>query len=154
MDWNSGNAVLLSRIDLGVNIRSGAHYTQFQVWDFDGDGKAEVAVKTADGTTSYDGNLTEVAYVGACNASALPVNTVSAANDYRNSGGYILDGPEYFSIFNLEDGTKAAEDVDYLPNRGTVSRWGDAYGNRVDRFLSATAYLDGEHAFAVMCRGY
>ena len=61
---------------------------------------------------------------------------------------------EYFSIFNLEDGTKAAEDVDYLPNRGTVSRWGDAYGNRVDRFLSATAYLDGEHAFAVMCRGY
>lgn len=154
VDWNSGNAVLLSRIDLGVNIRSGAHYTQFQVWDFDGDGKAEVAVKTADGTTSYDGNLTEVAYVGACNTSALPVNTVSAANDYRNSGGYILDGPEYFSIFNLEDGTKAAEDVDYLPNRGTVSRWGDAYGNRVDRFLSATAYLDGEHAFAVMCRGY
>lgn len=154
VDWNSGNAVLLSRIDLGVNIRSGAHYTQFQVWDFDGDGKAEVAVKTADGTTSYDGNLTEVAYVGACNASALPANTVSAANDYRNSGGYILDGPEYFSIFNLEDGTKAAEDVDYLPNRGTVSRWGDAYGNRVDRFLSATAYLDGEHAFAVMCRGY
>lgn len=154
IDYNSGKATLLSRIDLGVNIRSGAHYTQFQVWDFDGDGKAEVAIKTADGTTSYDGNMSEVAYVGACNAAALPTDTVSSSNDYRNTSGYILDGPEYFSIFNLEDGTKAADDVEYLPGRGTVSAWGDAYGNRVDRFLSATAYLDGEHAFAVMCRGY
>ncbi|RPF23088.1 rhamnogalacturonan lyase [Myceligenerans xiligouense] len=40
----------LWRIDLGVNIRSGAHYTQFPVYDFDGDGTAEVMVKTAPGT--------------------------------------------------------------------------------------------------------
>lgn len=37
-------------IDLGRNIRAGAHYTQFMVYDLDGDGKAEVACKTADGT--------------------------------------------------------------------------------------------------------
>ena len=41
---------LLWRIDLGPNIRSGAHYTQFMVYDFDGDGRAELMVKTADGT--------------------------------------------------------------------------------------------------------
>ena len=45
----------LWRIDLGVNIRAGAHYTQFQVYDYDGDGKAELMCKTApgskDGTT-------------------------------------------------------------------------------------------------------
>lgn len=160
VDFATGKVSLLWRIDMGVNIRSGAHYTQFQVWDYDNDGKAEIAVKTADGTTSYkstdgtEAGLTMTSYVGACDASSLPVEKVSASNDYRNSSGYVLDGPEYFSIFNGEDGTKAAQDVEYTPERGSVSAWGDAYGNRVDRFLSATAYLDGETPFAVFCRGY
>ncbi len=160
VNFATGEVSLMWRIDMGVNIRSGAHYTQFQVWDYDNDGKSEIAVKTADGTTSYkstDGRvdgLEMVAYVGACDASALPVETVSTSNDYRNATGYVLEGPEYFSIFNGEDGTKAAQDVDYTPERGSVSAWGDAYGNRVDRFISATAYLDGETPFAVFARGY
>ena len=45
----------LWRIDLGRNIRAGAHYTQFIVYDLDGDGKAEVAAKTADGTVDGAG---------------------------------------------------------------------------------------------------
>lgn len=160
VNFATGEVSLLWRIDMGVNIRSGAHYTQFQVWDYDGDGKAEIAVKTADGTTTYrsvDGTvagLVETDYVGACNSAALPENTVSKENDYRNGSGYVLDGPEYFSVFNGEDGSKAAADVAYTPARGSVSAWGDAYGNRVDRFLSATAYLDGETPFAVFARGY
>jgi rhamnogalacturonan endolyase len=44
------NGTRLWRIDLGKNIRAGAHYTQFIVYDLDGDGEAEVACKTADGT--------------------------------------------------------------------------------------------------------
>ena len=159
INWNSGAVVLLSRIDLGINIRSGAHYTQFQVWDFDADGKAEIAAKTADGSTIYkstdgtDATLTLVGYVGACSTEDLPTNVVSNKNDYRNTNGYVLSGPEYFTMFNPEDGT-ILDTVEYIPGRGTVSKWGDAYGNRVDRFLSATAYLDGVHPFAVMCRGY
>ena len=47
----------LWRIDLGRNIRDGAHYTQFMVYDLDGDGKAEVACKTADGTVDGDGTV-------------------------------------------------------------------------------------------------
>src|SRR5690606_1933937 len=70
----------LWRINLGRNIRAGAHYTQFQVYDYDGDGRAEVAMKTADGTVSGTGQV-----IG--NGSA----------DYRNSGGYILSGPEYLT---------------------------------------------------------
>lgn len=114
---------------MGVNIRSGAHYTQFQVWDYDCDGKAEIAVKTADGTTVYtseDGTaatLTESDHVGACPASELPVNTISDENDYRNSSGYILDGPEYFTMFNGEDGS-IIDTVDYTPARGKVGAWG------------------------------
>ncbi|EPJ35317.1 putative Rhamnogalacturonan endolyase YesW [Streptomyces afghaniensis 772] len=126
----------LWRVDLGRNIRSGAHYTQFQVYDYDGDGKAEVAMKTADGTRDGTG-----AVIG--NASA----------DHRNSSGYVLSGPEFLTMFNGQTG-KAMGTVDYVPGRGNVSSWGDNYGNRVDRFLAGTAYLDGSRPSLIMARGY
>lgn len=130
------NGTRLWRIDLGRNIRAGAHYTQFQVYDYDGDGRAEVAMKTADGTKDGTGKV-----IG--NASA----------DYRNSSGYILSGPEYLTMFNGQTGA-AMQTVDYVPARGTVSSWGDSYGNRVDRFLAATAYLDGSRPSLIEARGY
>ncbi|WP_443043274.1 rhamnogalacturonan lyase [Streptomyces sp. HM190] len=126
----------LWRIDLGRNIRSGAHYTQFQVYDYDGDGRAEVAMKTADGTRDGTG-----AVIG------------SASADHRNSSGYVLTGPEYLTMFNGQTG-RAMQSVDYVPGRGTVSSWGDSYGNRVDRFLAGTAYLDGARPSLIMARGY
>ncbi|WP_443055155.1 rhamnogalacturonan lyase [Streptomyces sp. NBC_00704] len=126
----------LWRIDLGRNIRSGAHYTQFQVYDYDGDGKAEVAMKTADGARDGAGTV-----IG------------SSSADYRNSSGYVLSGPEYLTMFNGQSG-RAMQSVDYVPARGTVSSWGDSYGNRVDRFLAGTAYLDGSRPSLVMARGY
>ncbi|WFE47342.1 cellulose binding domain-containing protein [Verrucosispora sp. WMMD1129] len=126
----------LWRIDLGRNIRAGAHYTQFQVYDYDGDGRAEVAMKTADGTRSGTGQV-----IG--NASA----------DHRNSAGYVLAGPEYLTMFDGRTGA-ALSTVNYDPPRGTVSSWGDNYGNRVDRFLAGTAYLDGQRPSLIMARGY
>ena len=126
----------LWRIDLGINIRSGAHYTQFMVYDLDGDGKAEIACKTADGTKDGKNNI-----IG------------SSSADYRNSGGYVLSGPEFLTVFNGETGVEMAT-VDYTPARGKVSDWGDSYGNRVDRFLACIAYLDGIEPSLVMCRGY
>ncbi|HKN96739.1 MAG TPA: cellulose binding domain-containing protein [Pseudonocardiaceae bacterium] len=126
----------LWRIDLGRNIRAGAHYTQFQVYDYDGDGKAEVAMKTADGTVSGTGQV-----IG------------DASADYRNADGYVLSGPEYLTVFNGRTGAVAAT-VNYVPPRGTVSAWGDSYGNRVDRFLAGTAYLDGRRPSLIMARGY
>jgi rhamnogalacturonan endolyase len=136
LDAYKFNGTKLWRIDLGKNIRAGAHYTQFMVYDLDGDGKAEVACKTADGTIDGLGNV-----IG------------SATADYRNSSGYILSGPEYFTIFSGETG-KALRTVNYIPERGNVSSWGDSYGNRVDRFLACIAYLDGKQPSVVMCRGY
>ncbi|MEF3355111.1 rhamnogalacturonan lyase [Paenibacillus sp. GYB006] len=126
----------LWRIGLGKNIRAGAHYTQFMVYDLDGDGKAEVAMKTADGSKDCTG-----AVIG------------DGTKDYRNSSGYILTGPEYLTIFNGLTG-KVLTTVNYDPPRGTVSSWGDNYGNRVDRFLAGIAYLDGERPSLVMARGY
>ncbi|MFB8377054.1 rhamnogalacturonan lyase [Paenibacillus taichungensis] len=130
------NGTRLWRISLGKNIRAGAHYTQCMVYDLDGDGKAEVAMKTADGTKDGTGIV-----IG------------DASKDYRNSSGYVLSGPEFLTIFNGETG-KALSTVNYEPARGNVSDWGDNYGNRVDRFLAAIAYLDGERPSLVMARGY
>ena len=134
------DGTFLWRIDLGINIRSGAHYTQFQVYDYDGDGKCEMVCKTAPGTK--DGKGKNV-IMGNDNPKA----------DYRNGNGYVLDGPEYLTVF---DGATGAEinTVAYTPGRGNVSAWGDSYGNRVDRFNACTAYLDGVHPSVVMCRGY
>ncbi|SHE45269.1 rhamnogalacturonan lyase [Dysgonomonas macrotermitis] len=126
----------LWRIDLGRNIRAGAHYTQFMVYDLDGDNKAEIVMKTADGTTDGRGSV---------------IGDVKA--DYRNQYGFIIEGPEYLTIFNGETG-KAMQTIDYIPQRGDVCKWGDCRGNRVDRFLAAIAYLDGVHPSVVMCRGY
>lgn len=126
----------LWRIDLGDNIRSGAHYTQFLVYDFDGDGKAEVICKTADGTTDGEGHV-----IGDRRA------------DHRTIKGRIMSGHEYLTVFNGETG-RAMATTNYEPPRGDVSAWGDGYANRCDRFLAAVAYLDGKKPSAVMCRGY
>ena len=128
----------LWRIDLGRNIRAGAHYTQFLVADFDCDGKCEMTCKTADGTVDAKGTV-----IG------------DGSKDYRNSGGYVLSGPEYYSLFDGETGT-LLDTVSYEYPRGTVSKstWGDDYGNRCDRFLGTVAYLDGVHPSAVSIRGY
>lgn len=130
------NGKKLWRIDLGVNIRSGSHYTQFMVYDFNNDGKAELICKTADGTIDGVGNV-----IGDANA------------DYRNKDGFILDGPEFLTVFAGDTG-EAMDTVDYDPPRGNVADWGDSWGNRVDRFLACVAYLDGENPSVVMCRGY
>ena len=137
------------RINLGKNIRAGAHYTQFLVYDFDGDGLSEIVCKTAPGAKDGKGNF-------------ILLNSDSPTADYRHidttqiSGsrmlGTVQSGSEYLTLF---DGKTGAElhTIAYKPSRGSSS-WGDTYSNRSDRFLACVAYLDGVHPSAVMCRGY
>jgi len=143
LDAYKFNGTHLWTIDLGKNIRAGAHYTQFMVYDLNSDGKAEVVCKTAPGTIDGTGGF----------LSKGPAATDNDAADYRNTSGYILTGPEYLTVFNGQTGAEMAT-VNYNPPRGTVADWGDTYGNRVDRFLACIAYLDGVHPSVVMCRGY
>lgn len=140
------DGTLLWTIRLGRNIREGAHYTPFIVYDLDGDGRAEFACRTADGTVDGRGSV-----IGDPDA------------DYRNGRGYVLAGPEYLSVFDGTTGAVLATSQ-YLPPRhpGTNSPtaaqlkevWGDDYGNRVDRFLACVACLDGRRPSLIMCRGY
>ena len=239
LDCMKLDGTLLWRLDMGVNIRAGAHYTQFMVYDFNGDGKAEMAVKTAPGTKmiryGVDGTAKEERYI-----TLLPEdiaagvghedNYVCSAEDYRRhmaevfmhwqdcpqvkSGqwpetleecfkmegiapprsctyplkeqdaldladyfihvyaparsekneldkfeGFIYEGPEYLTMF-------AGDGRELQTVRFPVGReddgllWGD-YAlpriepcNRVDRFLSGVAYLDGERPYLIMARGY
>ena len=135
---------LLWTINLGKNIREGAHYSQFIVIDLDGDGKAEFATKTADGTVDGKGKV-----IG------------DTTKDWRNDEGMILQGPEYFTVFNGEAG-EALATADYIPGRGDLCGWGgvggnggnDCSGNRADRFLAGAALLDGELPSVLMARGY
>lgn len=153
------NGTQLWRIDLGINIRAGAHYTQFLVYDFDGDGIAEMVCKTAPGTK--DGS-NKFVIMNNDNPNADYRNQESDA-DKNERKGYILRGPEYLTLFDGKTG-KELNTISYNPPRdaSTIENdpedmqktWGDSYGNRMDRFLACVAYLDGVHPSAVMCRGY
>jgi rhamnogalacturonan endolyase len=139
----------LWRIDLGINIRDGEHYTQFLVYDFDGDGKAELVCKTADGTKDGKGTVL---------GDPEKDYRIRAEGNLRD--GRILSGPEFLTVFDGLTGA-ALKTVDYLPGRDPIDGWGgiggnggnDNYGNRCDRFLACVAYLDGKRPSLVMCRG-
>ena len=139
------NGTRLWRIDLGKNIRAGAHYTQFMVYDLDSDGKAEMTCRTADGTIDGTGVV-----IGDANAD---YRNTSGSKTSTSTYGAVISGPEFLTVFNGETG-KAMASTDYLPARGTVSSWGDSYGGRSERFVAAIAYLDGSKPSLVMGRGY
>ena len=157
------DGTFLWRVDLGPNIRSGAHYTQFMVYDFDGDGRAEMMCKTGPGSKDGLGQYVNVA------ATETSIKNVSGTAIYRNSDGRITGGQEWLTVFNGLTG-KAIHTVFYNPNRnmtyggaadGSVN-WGvgktdkASYGNRGERYLAAVAYLDGPDAnpSGIFCRGY
>ena len=169
VDWHSGgeghNAELLWRVDLGVNIRAGAHYTQFMVYDFDGDGCAELMCKTAPGSKDGQGQYVNQA------ASLSAIRNASNTADHRNSNGRIVGGQEYLTVFDGLTG-RAIHTIYYNPNRdaslggaatGTFN-WDDrsgkndkaSYGNRGERYLAAVAHLDGPdgQAYGIFSRGY
>ena len=149
------NGTFLWQIDLGINIRSGSHYTSFIVYDFDGDGKCEVAFRSSEGTTFQDGTII--------------TDANGKVNDYRQTDptgkgwfsgkslnstcGLIFDSPEYISIASGQQGTELAR-THNIPRGGEggtnyerakywYNYWGDDYGNRMDRFFIGVAYLDG-----------
>jgi len=146
------DGTLLWRMNMGHNLTSGAHYNQFVVADFDGDGKSEFLIKTADGTKTYG------ATDGKFDSSKVVSLIGNPDNDgkYVNSGGHVFGGPEYVSVFNGETG-KVIDTIDYAFPVGEEdggASWGDTWFNRSDRFLSGLAYLDGKKPSAIIGRGY
>ncbi len=132
----------LWRIDMGVNIRAGAHDTQMLCADFNGDGKAELILRTADGTVAGDGTV-----IGDASKNWAELNS-----------GKNLQGPLYLTAFEGATG-KILDTVDYdpqTPQTNNTPGWdfGDGYGNRSERYIATIAYLDGVKPYAVEQRGY
>ncbi|WP_229419207.1 rhamnogalacturonan lyase [Pseudoduganella dura] len=161
---------LLWRVNLGPNIRAGAHYTQFQVADYDGDGKAEVIVKTADGTRDGAGKVIGDAAANWVSGSGEIEQGDRTGSRRTEDGklmaglvGRILKGPEFLSVFEGATG-RVLDTIPYPSRRGEngdspsadelKARWGDGYANRSDRHLAGTAWLDGRHPSAIFARGY
>lgn len=129
------------RVSMGKNIRSGPHDTQFIVYDFDNDGKAEMACRTADGTVAGDGTV-----IGD------PEADWAALNNGKN-----LKGPLYLTVFNGVDGSimdTVPYDPQTLGDGWDQSDWGDSWGNRSERYLGGLACVDGVHTSFQMARGY
>lgn len=134
----------LWRIDLGINIRSGAHDTQFLCADFNNDGKAEVAMRTADGTLAGDGTV-----IG------------DGTKDWRSDIGKNITGPLYLTVFDGETGA-VIDTVDYYPQtigerdgvKWDVNSWGDDWGNRSERYNACVFYEDGKTPSMMFARGY
>ena len=157
----------LWRVNLGPNIRSGAHYTPFIVADLNGDGCAELLVRTSDGTIDGQGNILgdpKADHVRRPDHEAYQANNnpneqfrgpgwPNNMNPKARRGGFIYKGPEWVTCFDGRTG-RALSTVDYIPERGEIRAWGDNYANRSDRFLAACGYLDGQHLSAIFCRGY
>lgn len=160
--WREGTTLLeaykldgtfLWQIDMGINIRSGSHYTSFIVYDFDGDGKCEIAFRSSEGTrfangeriTDANGNVNDYRQTDPSGKGWYSQRSL------HSTCGLIFDGPEYISIANgqgIEVGRtnnipRGGEGSNYERAKYWHKYWGDDYGNRMDRFFIGVAYLDG-----------
>jgi rhamnogalacturonan endolyase len=160
----------LWRIDMGRNIRAGAHYTQFLVYDFDGDGRAEVVMRTSDGAIDGQGKVIGDADADWRGKEGEVVQMDRTGAVVKADGtkvaplvGRMLKGPEFLTVFDGLTGAALAS-APYSPPRNPdtdtpsfgqqTALWGDGYANRSDRFLGGVAYLDGVNPSIVMARGY
>jgi len=126
----------LWQISMGPNVPAGHYFLPLDVYDFDGDGTAEVAIRTFDATTMGDGTV-----IGDPDARHL-----------EETGGRLTAGPEFLTIADGETGAPLTT-TDFVPERDPVSSWGDDYGNRVNRVVFAAAHLDGARPSLLTCRG-
>lgn len=132
------NGTFMWRVCSGPNIILG-NSSSFAVADFDGDGRAEMAIKTGEGTIFGDGME-----IGDTDGDGV--------TDYRTEGAnYIGKGPEFFSIIDGETGEELARDN--FITRGKSEDWGDNYFKRAHSLRVGVAHVDGKLPSVILGRG-
>jgi rhamnogalacturonan endolyase len=124
--YDGRTGAFLWRIDLGWNVNHGIWFSPMVVRDLDGDGKAEVCLRTAP--------------YAATRGQALD-----------GGKGFVLQGPEYLSVYAGGTGREIAK-VDWI-ERGQPEDWADHTGNRSSRHMLGVAYLDGKTPSVLVLRG-
>lgn len=135
----TNEGTFLWRRDLGPNIRPGVWHSPMAVFDFDGDGKAELALKAGEIDESLGGD-------GDLNDDGI----TDYSDDLGNVSPNDFDGNiEYLEVWDGETGETRARTpwIDAGP-------WGSD-GNRYNRNMMAPAYLagEGENPSIVITRG-
>ncbi len=126
------------RVCSGPNIILG-NSSSFAVADFDGDGKAEMAIKTGEGTIFGDG-------------LEIPDTDGDGVTDYRTKGAnYIGKGPEFFSIIDGETGRELAREN--FIDRGKSEDWGENYFKRAHSLRVDVGCFDGKLPSVILGRG-
>ncbi len=151
----------LWRIDLGRNIRAGAHYTQFIVYDLDGDGRAEVACKTADGTVDGQGRVIgdaskdyrslEVPTDGAAGEGRRPIAATARCSRGPSTSRSSTDAPARRSR-RPRTCLAASRRMAGVASAGTAAATTTATVS-IDS-SPGVAYLDGRLPSVIMARGY
>lgn len=139
------DGTLMWEINVGPNIlSSGGVEINIAAFDFDEDGKAEVFLRTSEGTIFGDG--TEIGDVDNDGITNYRYSVVQSSNmQYMNAG------PEFLSLVDGETGAEL-DRVDYIA-RGSSSDWGDDYGHRANKFFFGAPYLDGKKPSLFIGRG-
>ncbi len=155
VNWQTGAATLLWRIDCGPNMVS-ANSTEINIiaYDWDEDGKAEVVLRGADNMIVYgsDGK-TQLYTIG--NMSVNTRDTWYTGNEKGSSTGslaYTHTGAEYLIYMNGLTGT-LYQKTDYPLTRGNASDWGDSSGHRSSKYFFGAPFLDGRKASLFLGRG-
>ena len=131
------DGTFLWRIKGGPGIILG-NSSAFAIADFDGDGCAEMAIRTCEGTVFGDGE-------------EIPDTNGDGKIDYRTWGNlnssspgwvdhYNSAGPEFISIIDGKTGRELARDN--FIDRATSSSWGDNYWKRACSFRVGVGCFD------------
>ncbi len=153
VDWSVSNTnytyfeaykldgTFLWAIDVGPNITSDVEIN-IAAFDLDGDGKAEVFLRTSEGTVFGDGKM-----IGDTNGDGIINYRYSISSNF----GYMNAGPEFLSLVDGETGAEL-DRVNFIP-RGNSSDWGDGYGHRANKFFFGAPFLDGQKPSIFIGRG-
>ncbi|MDD3321566.1 MAG: autotransporter-associated beta strand repeat-containing protein [Paludibacter sp.] len=137
-------------IDVGPNITMDVEIN-IAAFDFDGDGKAEVFMRTSDDTVfGLDINNQGGTSVGDRDGDGY-TNYRKAPFNGIGGDGFMNAGPEYLSLIDGMTG-KELDWVNFIP-RGQSSDWGDSYGHRANKFFFGAPYLDGKKPSLFIGRG-
>ncbi len=117
------NGEYLWTYDMGWAIEQGSWYSPYVVYDLDGDGAAEVIVKSG-----------------------------LSDPDPRNEEGKVESGPEYVSILDGKTGTPRAR-ADWIPREPFYEANKQHAYNYASRNQIGIAYLDGIHPHVIVARG-
>jgi autotransporter-associated beta strand protein len=157
VDWQTGKATLMWRIDCGPNMVS-LNSTEINIiaYDWDEDGSAEVVLRGADNMIVYGSDGQTPLY----NIGDMNVNTRNEIDSHTIADrAWTRTGNEY--LIYMDGNTGALyQKIDYPLTRESADAWGldskgqpEGYGHRSSKYFFGAPFLNGQNASLFLARG-